>query len=142
MIETPTCLETTRAFVSYAISIEQRSHWLDSPDEFVAVTSADHPLAARPYLTARDFADQNLILYLGPDESTLFEKILRPAGVTPARLSKVPLREATIEMAGRNDQAGHDPSLNPRIHRSAFSSGYAAGKERHCPFCFHQTVTS
>jgi LysR family transcriptional regulator, regulator for metE and metH len=67
-------------------------------DEFVAVMPADHPLAARPYLNARDFADQNLILYVDPEESTLFEKILRPAGVTPARVSTVPLTEAIIEM--------------------------------------------
>jgi LysR family transcriptional regulator, regulator for metE and metH len=67
-------------------------------DEFVAIMSADHPLVARPYLAARDFADQNLILYVRPEESTLFEKILRPAGVTPARVTTVPLTEAIIEM--------------------------------------------
>jgi len=39
-----------------------------------------------------------LILYVSPEESTLFEKILRPAGVTPARVSTVPLTEAIIEM--------------------------------------------
>src|SRR5919204_495800 len=42
--------------------------------------------------------NKNLILYVTPEESTLFEKILRPAGVTPARLSTVPLTEAIIEM--------------------------------------------
>ena len=67
-------------------------------DEFVAVMAPDHPLVARPYLTARDFADQNVILYVTPEESTLFEKILRPAGITPARISTVPLTEAIIEM--------------------------------------------
>ena len=67
-------------------------------DEFVAVMSVDHPLAARPYLVAKDFADQNLILYVSPEESTVFEKILRPAGITPARVSTVPLTEAIIEM--------------------------------------------
>src|SRR5215510_13564808 len=67
-------------------------------DEFVAVMSTDHPLVARPCLTARDFANQNLILYVAPEESTLFTKMLRPAGVTPARVSTVPLTEAIIEM--------------------------------------------
>src|SRR5215468_3411547 len=67
-------------------------------DEIVAVMPPDHPLAARPYLTARDFADQNLILYVGPEESTLFERVLRPAGVNPAGVSTVPLTEAIIEM--------------------------------------------
>src|SRR5215470_11249710 len=67
-------------------------------DEFVAVMPPDHPLVERPYLTARDFADQNVILYVSPEDSTLFEKILRPAGVTPARVTTVPLTEAIIEM--------------------------------------------
>jgi LysR family transcriptional regulator for metE and metH len=67
-------------------------------DEFVAIMATDHPLVSRPYLRARDFADQDLFLYVRPEESTLFEKILRPAGVTPARISEVPLTEAIIEM--------------------------------------------
>ena len=52
----------------------------------------------RPYLRARDFADENLILYVPPEESTVFEKLLRPAGVVPARVSQVQLTEAIIEM--------------------------------------------
>jgi LysR family transcriptional regulator for metE and metH len=67
-------------------------------DELVAVMAPEHPLVSRPYLRARDFADQDVILYVPPEESTLFEKILRPAGVTPARVSEVPLTEAIIEM--------------------------------------------
>jgi LysR family transcriptional regulator, regulator for metE and metH len=67
-------------------------------DELVAVMPPDHPLAVRPYLRARDFADENLILYVAPDESTVFEKLLRPAGVVPARVSQVQLTEAIIEM--------------------------------------------
>ena len=67
-------------------------------DEFVAIMAPDHPLVSRPYLRAKDFADQELFLYVRPEESTLFEKILRPAGVTPARVSEVPLTEAIIEM--------------------------------------------
>ena len=67
-------------------------------DEMVVIMAPDHPLVSRPYLRARDFAAQNVILYVSPDESTLFEKVLRPAGVTPARISIVPLTEAIIEM--------------------------------------------
>src|SRR5262249_12204515 len=67
-------------------------------DEFLAIMSADHPLTSRPYIRPRDFADQNVILYVEPEESTLFNKILRPAGVIPARVSTVPLTEAIIEM--------------------------------------------
>jgi len=67
-------------------------------DELVVVMAKDHSLISQPYIRARDFADQNLILYVPPDESTLFEKLLRPAGITAARVSTVPLTEAIIEM--------------------------------------------
>src|SRR5262245_8281888 len=83
--------------------------------------SSDHPPAVRPYLTARDFADQNLILYVSPEESTLFEKILRPAGITPARVSTVPLTEAIIEMVN----AGLGIST---LARWAIKEQIAAGK--------------
>jgi LysR family transcriptional regulator, regulator for metE and metH len=90
-------------------------------DEFVAVMSTDHPLIERPYITAADFADQNLILYVGPEESTLYDKVLRPAGVTPARLSVVPLTEAIIEMV----KAGLGISA---LARWAVKDQIAAGK--------------
>jgi LysR family transcriptional regulator, regulator for metE and metH len=67
-------------------------------DEFMAIMATDHPLASRPYIRAGDFADQNVILYVEPEESTLFNKLLRPAGISPTRVSTVPLTEAIIEM--------------------------------------------
>lgn len=90
-------------------------------DEFVAIMAADHPLVSRPFLRARDFADQDVILYVRPEESTLFEKILRPAGVTPARVSEVPLTEAIIEMV----KAGLGISV---LARWAVEEQIAAGK--------------
>lgn len=67
-------------------------------DELVAILPPDHKLASRPYLRARDFADQHLILYVAPEDSDLFRLLLKPAGVQPARLSQVQLTEAIIEM--------------------------------------------
>ncbi|MBS1791960.1 MAG: LysR family transcriptional regulator [Acidobacteria bacterium] len=67
-------------------------------DEIVVVMAPHHPLAVRPYISARDFADQNLFLYTPPSESTLYNKILAPAGVKPARISEVQLTEAVVEM--------------------------------------------
>jgi LysR family transcriptional regulator, regulator for metE and metH len=90
-------------------------------DEFVAVMAADHPLLSRPYLEARDFANQNLILYVSPDESTVFEKLLRPAGIMPARVSTVPLTEAIVEMV----KAGLGVSV---MARWAVEEQIAAGK--------------
>src|SRR5262245_14869539 len=90
-------------------------------DEFVAVMATDHPLVSRSFVTARDFADQNVILYVSPDESTLFEKVLRPAGIAPARVSTVPLTEAIIEMV----KAGLGVSV---LARWAVEEQIAAGK--------------
>ena len=90
-------------------------------DEIVVVMSTDHPLIARPYLTARDFAGQNLILYVAPEESTIFAKVLRPAGITQARVSTVPLTEAIIEMV----KAGLGISV---LARWAVKEQIAAGK--------------
>lgn len=67
-------------------------------DELVAVLPPDHPLAARPYIRAKDFEDQHLFLYVEPKDSDLFRLFLNPAGVTPARVSQTPLTEAILEM--------------------------------------------
>lgn len=67
-------------------------------DEVVVIMAPHHPLAARPYITAKDFAGQTLFSYSPPSESTLYNKILLPAGVKPARFSEVQLTEAIIEM--------------------------------------------
>ena len=67
-------------------------------DELVAVLPPDHPLTARPYLRARDFADQHLILYVPPQDSDLYQWVLIPAGIAPVKLSVMQLTEAIIEM--------------------------------------------
>jgi LysR family transcriptional regulator for metE and metH len=67
-------------------------------DEMVVIMAPQHPLAARAFISAKDFADQNLLLLTPPGESTVYNKILVPAGVKPARVSEVQLTEAVIEM--------------------------------------------
>ncbi|MEO6325587.1 MAG: LysR substrate-binding domain-containing protein [Thermoanaerobaculia bacterium] len=67
-------------------------------DEMVAVMAPGHPLAARARLAAEDFRDETVILYTGPDESTLFERVLVPAGVVPRRIMQIQLTEAILEM--------------------------------------------
>lgn len=68
-------------------------------DEMVVILNADHPLASRPYLTAKDFADEHLIVYSAPkEELTVFQKVLLPAGVLPRQVSHIELTEAIIEM--------------------------------------------
>ncbi|MBL8206813.1 MAG: LysR family transcriptional regulator [Blastocatellia bacterium] len=67
-------------------------------DELVAILPPDHPLTAREYLRPRDFAGQHLILYVSPKDSDLYQWVLIPAGVAPAKLSVMQLTEAIIEM--------------------------------------------
>jgi len=52
----------------------------------VAVMAAEHPLAAKPWLEATDFADETLITYPIPDDMLdLVRQVLTPAGITPRR---------------------------------------------------------
>ena len=68
-------------------------------DELVALLRPDHPLSAKPFLTAADFADQHLFVYLlPPSENDVFTKLLSPAGVMPRRVSAIQLTEGIIEL--------------------------------------------
>ena len=52
----------------------------------VAVMAADHPLAAKPWLEAADFAGETLITYPIPDDMLdVVRKVLIPAGIAPPR---------------------------------------------------------
>jgi LysR family transcriptional regulator for metE and metH len=68
-------------------------------DELVAVMHNEHRLADRSYLTAKDFETEMLLTYATLEESTLYRRVLRPAGVEPARSMRVALTEAMIELA-------------------------------------------
>ena len=67
-------------------------------DELVAVLPPGHRLASRGFLKAEDFAGESLILYVPPEESTLIQEVMLPAGVQPARIIQIQLTEAIVEM--------------------------------------------
>ena len=68
-------------------------------DELVAVVRPDHPLSDQPFLTAADFADQHLFVYLlPPGENDVFTMLLSPSGVAPRRVSAIQLTEAILEL--------------------------------------------
>ncbi len=72
-------------------------------DELVAIVSPQHPYASRPFLNAVDFASEHLITYSVPeDDLTIFQELLLPAGVRPARTSRAELTEAIVEMVKAN----------------------------------------
>ena len=60
--------------------------------EPVFVCAADHPLAARPFVEAGDFADQTLITYpVERPRLDVFSQLLHPAGVEPRSVRQVEL---------------------------------------------------
>ena len=67
-------------------------------DELVAIVAPDHPFAAKESLTARELASETLLTYASLEESTAYERVLRPAGLEPKRWMEVPLTEAMIEL--------------------------------------------
>ena len=68
-------------------------------DEHAAIVAPDHPFAARAFVTAEDFARERLLLYSGSEEDSFtIQRILRPAGVEPERITFVMLTEAILEM--------------------------------------------
>jgi len=54
--------------------------------EVLALLARHHPLTRKPYLTARDFANETLVTYPIPDERLdLVREVLKPAKVNPVR---------------------------------------------------------
>jgi LysR family transcriptional regulator for metE and metH len=72
-------------------------------DELVAILSPQHALASRRSLRPAHFAGEHLITYsVPPRQLTVFREFLTPAGVRPARVSRVDLTEAIVEMVKAN----------------------------------------
>ena len=87
-------------------------------DEHAAIVAPDHPFASRPFVRPEDFAGQRLLLYSGSaDDSFTVQRILRPAGVEPERISFVMLTEAILEMvkAGLGISVMQTWSVEPAI---------------------------
>ncbi len=54
--------------------------------EMLALMATGHPLATKPYLTAKDFTHDTLITYPAPDRLLdVVRRVLKPAGITPER---------------------------------------------------------
>lgn len=97
-----------RALLSGQVDAVITSNPVDDPnleyvelfqDELVAAVPAGHPWAGRPYVTAEDFRDENLIVYSLPLSSvTVYQQVLAPAGVLPRKVLPVPFTEAAMEL--------------------------------------------
>ena len=68
-------------------------------DPLVAIMAPDHPLAAKAFVRAEDFAEERYITYSTTAEPGFeWEAFFRPAGVVPRRTSRVELPEAIIDL--------------------------------------------
>jgi LysR family transcriptional regulator for metE and metH len=67
-------------------------------DELLVIMSPSHRWAGRAAVEPEDFADETLIIYPPKEESTMLQRFLGPAGVTPKALQQVQLSEAIIEL--------------------------------------------
>ena len=68
-------------------------------DEHAAIVAPGHKFATQPFVRPEELAEERLLLYSSsPDDSFTIQKILRPAGVVPRRVSFVMLTEAILEM--------------------------------------------
>jgi LysR family transcriptional regulator for metE and metH len=80
-------------------------------DEMVAIVAKGHHLARKRWVSPVDLAAEHLLVYSSvPEESFLFQKVLGPLGLTPARVSFIMLTEAMIELA----RAGMGVGILPR----------------------------
>lgn len=66
-------------------------------DELVVILEPRHPLAAKPFLQPEDFAQETLLTYAPKEGSTVYQRVLLPAGVTPV-VQQVQITEAMIEL--------------------------------------------
>ncbi len=67
--------------------------------EVSALLAREHPLAARPFLTARDFAKETLVTYPIPDDRIdVLREVLIPARVEPAKRRMTELTVAILQL--------------------------------------------
>lgn len=78
----------------------QEFTWFDlGKDPLVVLMAPDHRLAAKPYITADDMAEERYITYSTvPEPGFEWEMVFRPAGVSPQRVSQVQMPEAIIDL--------------------------------------------
>ena len=80
-------------------------------DEMVAIVAKGHPLARRRWVAPEELAAEHLLVYSSvPEESFLFQRVLGPLGLRPAKVSFIMLTEAMIELA----RAGMGIGILPR----------------------------
>jgi LysR family transcriptional regulator, regulator for metE and metH len=75
-------------------------------DELLLVMSPKHRLASATVVRPRDLETETVLIYPPREESTLINKLLKPAGVEAQRVIEVPLTEAIVELAAAGTGIG------------------------------------
>ena len=75
-------------------------------DELMLVMSPKHRLAAASQIRPKDLETETILIYPPREESTLINKLLKPAGVEAQRVIEVPLTEAIVELAAAGTGIG------------------------------------
>jgi LysR family transcriptional regulator for metE and metH len=75
-------------------------------DELLLVMSPKHRLASASQIRPKDLETETVLIYPPREESTLINKVLKPAGVEPQRVIEVPLTEAIVELAAAGTGIG------------------------------------
>jgi LysR family transcriptional regulator, regulator for metE and metH len=68
-------------------------------DELMIVVGPKHRLASSNRVEPRDLVGETILCYPPKAESTLLNKVLRPAGIEPQRVLPIPLTESIVDMA-------------------------------------------
>lgn len=72
-------------------------------DEIYAVMHKEFHLSSKKYIDATDFNQVHLIIHSFPLETVaIFELFLKPHGVTPPKITAIPLTEVALEMVSAN----------------------------------------
>jgi LysR family transcriptional regulator for metE and metH len=67
-------------------------------DEVVIIVPREHRLAGRKFAAPAEFANENLIIYPPKEDSTVLNRFLLPAGISPRKIQEVMLTDVIIEM--------------------------------------------
>ena len=72
-------------------------------DEIFAILHKENPLHQVEFLKANDFSEMHLIIHSFPLETvSVYDEFLKPNGITPAKISAIPLTEVALEMVDAN----------------------------------------
>ena len=72
-------------------------------DEIFAILHKENPLHQVEFLKANDFSEIHLIIHSFPLETvSVYDEFLKPNGITPAKISAIPLTEVAFEMVDAN----------------------------------------